>query len=634
MGGDRSKDINYANKEESRRSVQFDLAGQSGASRHEFGGNKVNQAGEMIMGILTPDAEVTGLSVELGGVHCNILAHAKQGSFLTAIDADLKLDFDTNDVGEMSNLELAANGKGEKLIKVGFGTIKNKPNEALVKALNKNLKLEGDGQVKIVRVKVENGRIRIEMLTEKGIQAEAKAEGEALLARARADEEIAATTRMGELAADVRRRVKDFPPPPLSMPSMAEKVAAKPEKNPHGPAGFDPAGEEISVVSGEPVGTAAGRWPGDEPPPVKDGHVAKVYEKVPDLPLPPIKPSKPGREMVDESGGQGPARSNLAGSEPQRAEGEIPYWLAAMEAGEAGAPMTEMAAGVPAAEPVEGREPEKRQAVKESKFLGVQDFAEGEVLVDGDGYVVIRPDGELFFVHGGNYQLDEVVRKDWQKVEMRLDDDGNLHAVMPLVEQKKGEVRTYMENLDNITMITDREVIFTRRGDNQWLGVESATGGEKQWILVENQPDGNFKLTRDNLLPIEKMVNPTEAINVLAPRGMVSEVKIFAAGEDPGGANEFIAIFHPEMHEMGLFTLTFSKNKIVLSDGEQERKINWRKREQISFPGIPLVILLEKRGGGWQIRVEKKEAVAEAEMPVMPRRENKSLFSSMRIYNF
>ena len=33
-----------------------------------------------------------------------------------------------------------------------------------------------------------------------------------------------------------------------------------------------------------------------------------------------------------------------------------------------------------------------------------------------------------------------------------------------------------MENLDNITMITDREVIFTRRGDNQWLGVESATG--------------------------------------------------------------------------------------------------------------------------------------------------------------
>ena len=87
---------------------------------------------------------------------------------------------------------------------------------------------------------------------------------------------------------------------------------------------------------------------------------------------------------------------------------------------------------------------------------------------------------------------------------MRLDDDGNLHAVMPLVEQKKGEVRTYMENLDNITMITDREVIFTRRGDNQWLGVESANRGEKQWILVENQPDGNFKLTRDNLLPIEK----------------------------------------------------------------------------------------------------------------------------------
>ena len=66
-------------------------------------------------------------------------------------------------------------------------------------------------------------------------------------------------------------------------------------------------------------------------------------------------------------------------------------------------------------------------------------------------------------------------------------------------------------------------------------------------------------------------------------------------GEDPGRANEFIAIFHPEMHEMGLFTLTFSKNKIVLSDGEQERKINWRKREQISFPGIPLVILLEKK---------------------------------------
>ena len=45
------------------------------------------------------------------------------------------------------------------MIKVGFGTIKNKPNEALVKALNKNLKLEGDGQVKIVRVKVETGEL-------------------------------------------------------------------------------------------------------------------------------------------------------------------------------------------------------------------------------------------------------------------------------------------------------------------------------------------------------------------------------------------------------------------------------------------------------------------------------------------
>ena len=60
------------------------------------------------------------------------------------------------------------------------------------------------------------------------------------------------------------------------------------------------------------------------------------------------------------------------------------------------------------------------------------------------------------------------------------------------------------------------------------VGSGISNRGEKQWILVENQPDGNFKLTRDNLLPIEKMVNPTEAINVLAPRGMVSEVKIFA----------------------------------------------------------------------------------------------------------
>ena len=78
-------------------------------------------------------------------------------------------------------------------------------------------------------------------------------------------------------------------------------------------------------------------------------------------------------------------------------EGEIPYWLAAMEAEKREHRDDGNGGESPrAAEPVEGREPEKKAGYRRSKFLGVQDFAEGEVLVDGDGYVVIRPDGELF----------------------------------------------------------------------------------------------------------------------------------------------------------------------------------------------------------------------------------------------
>ena len=58
------------------------------------------------------------------------------------------------------------------------------------------------------------------------------------------------------------------------------------------------------------------------------------------------------------------------------AEGEIPYWLAAMEAGEAGAPMTEMAAGVPAASQLK-EESQKKAGCEREQISGSSGFCRG-----------------------------------------------------------------------------------------------------------------------------------------------------------------------------------------------------------------------------------------------------------------
>ncbi|MEK7513500.1 MAG: hypothetical protein AAB580_01270, partial [Patescibacteria group bacterium] len=166
--GDGKKDINYANKDEVKAAVGFDLK-QSGFSRHEFGGNNLNQAADMFLGaLLLGIIKVTDKKVALRGNSCVMSGHA----FLVfVINDNIEASFSPDSQGRVSNLNIV--GVPEKFRKTkDFQALINDPQAALIKGLNKNWELGGSNEIQTVEVRIEAGKISIVMLTEKGLQAE------------------------------------------------------------------------------------------------------------------------------------------------------------------------------------------------------------------------------------------------------------------------------------------------------------------------------------------------------------------------------------------------------------------------------------------------------------------------------
>lgn len=162
--GDGKKDINYANKDEVKAAVGFDLK-QSGFSRHEFGGNNLNQAADMFLGaLLLGIIKVTDKKVALRGNSCVMSGHA----FLVfVINDNIEASFSPDSQGRVSNLNIV--GVPEKFRKTkDFQALINDPQAALIKGLNKNWELGGSNEIQTVEVRIEAGKISIVMLTEKG----------------------------------------------------------------------------------------------------------------------------------------------------------------------------------------------------------------------------------------------------------------------------------------------------------------------------------------------------------------------------------------------------------------------------------------------------------------------------------